>query len=281
VFDVARSLQPNGVEVVYRPHPALGQGEAEALEQALHEDFQGILLAPGQPDVLAPLIHEAHRRGIAVLCVNTDAPGSDRLCTVRVDATACGGLAGELMGRFLGGQGRVVVVTGFSSTIDHAEKQQGFVRALRENAPGIEVAAIVEAHDDETEAYLKCVETFAGIRDLSGVYVTTANSPPVMRALADRQRSGRTTTITSDLFPALVPLIQAGYIAATIDQRPWIQGQIAFRTMYAHLIEGVRPPHFVQLAPHVVMRSNLSLSVARLSSGDELAVPAATSTVET
>ncbi len=275
VFDVARSLQPNGVEVVYRPHQALGQGEVESLEQALREDFQGLLLAPGQPDALAPLIQEAHRRGIAVVCVNTDAPGTDRLCTVRVDAFACGGLAGELMGRFLGGKGRVVVVTGFSSTVDHAEKQQGFVRALRDGFPGIELAAVVEAHDDETEAYLKCVETFAGIRDLAGVYVTTANSPPVMRALADRHRETRTTTITSDLFPALVPLIQAGYIAATIDQRPWIQGQIAFRTMYGHLIEGAKPPPFVQLAPHVVMRSNLSLSVARMAAGDELAVPAA------
>jgi len=280
VFDVARSLQPNGVEVVYRPHPSLVEGEVEALEEALREDFQGILLAPGQPQRVEPLIREAGRRGIAVVCVNTDAPGSDRICTVSVDASACGGLAGELMGRFLGGQGRVVVVTGFSSTIDHAEKQQGFVRALRDGYPGVEVASIVEAHDDETEAYLKCVETFAGVPDLAGVYVTTANSPPVMRALAARKQATRTTTITSDLFPALVPLIQTGHIAATIDQRPWIQGQIAFRTIYGHLIEGVRPPPFVRLAPHVVMRSNLSLSLARMAAGDELAVPAANASVE-
>jgi LacI family transcriptional regulator len=232
VFDVARSMQHNAVEVVYRPHPTLHEGEVEALEEALREDFQGILLAPGQPARLAPLIREAGRRGVAVVCVNTDAPESERLCTVSVDASACGGLAGELMGRFLGGQGRVVVVTGFSSTID-----------------------------------------------LAGVYVTTANSPPVMRALAARKHGARATTITSDLFPALVPLIQTGHIAATIDQRPWIQGQIAFRTMYSHLIEGVRPPAFVRLAPHVVMRSNLSLSLARMAAGDELAAPASSATV--
>jgi LacI family transcriptional regulator len=279
VFDVARSLQPNGLEVVYRPHPSLVEGEAEAIEEALREDFQGILLAPGRPQPLGPLIREAGRRGVAVICVNTDAPGSDRLCTVSVDAFACGGLAGELMGRFLGGEGKVVVVTGFSSTIDHAEKQQGFVRALRAEFPGIQLAAVVEAHDDEDEAYLKCVDTFARVPDLAGVYVTTANSPPVMRALAGREGT-RPTVITSDLFPALVPLIQTGHIAATIDQRPWIQGQIAFRTMYGHLIEGVRPPSFVRLAPHVVMRSNLGLSLARMTAGDELAIPATNPAVE-
>ena len=71
--------------------------------------------------------------------------------------------------------------------------------------------------------------------------------------------------ITTDLFAELVPHIEAGRIAATIDQRPWIQGQIAFRTMYRYLLEGVRPPSFVRLAPHVVMRSNLSLSLARMA----------------
>src|SRR4030095_606421 len=140
-------------------------------------------------------------------------------------------------------------------------------RALRAGFPEIKLAAVLEAHDDESEAYLKCVETFSCIPDLSGVYVTTANSPPVMRALADQQLAARTTVITSDLVAALVPLIQSGRISATIDQRPWIQGQIAFRTIYRYLMEGVKPPPFVRLAPHVVMRSNLRLSLARMGAG--------------
>jgi LacI family transcriptional regulator len=119
-----------------------------------------------------------------------------------------------------------------------------------------------------------------------------------MRALADQQLAARTTVITSDLFGALVPLIQSGRIAATIDQRPWIQGQIAFRTIYRYLMEGVKPPPFVRLAPHVVMRSNLSLSLARMAAesaahaadgdrqtgdvtADELALPTAAARVET
>jgi LacI family transcriptional regulator len=137
---------------------------------------------------------------------------------------------------------------------------------LFETAPGIEIAAVVEGHDVEDEAYRKCMDTFAETPDLTGVYVTTANSPPVLRALEDSGLAARVTVITTDLFPELVSHIGAGRIAATIDQRPWIQGQIAFRTMYRYLLEGVRPPSFVRLAPHVVMRSNLSLSLARMAS---------------
>lgn len=276
VLDFAGTLRQAGVEAVYRPHGGLHEGDAD-VAQALKEDFQGLVLAPGRPEVAAPLIAQAARRGVPVVCVNTDAPGSERLCTVSVDSLASGGLAAELMGRFLGGAGTVVVVTGFESTIDHAEKVEGFQRMLFETAPGIEIAAVVEGHDVEDEAYQKCMDTFAETPDLSGVYVTTANAPPVLRALHDRGLA-RVTVITTDLFAELVPHIQAGRIAATIDQRPWIQGQIAFRTMYRYLIEGVRPASFVRLAPHVVMRSNLSLSLARMAAesaahGDEAGTP--------
>jgi LacI family transcriptional regulator len=277
VLDFAGTLRQTGVEVVYRPHGGLHEGDAD-VAQALKEDFQALVLAPGRPEVAAPLIAQAARRGLPVVCVNTDAPGSERLCTVSVDSLASGGLAAELMGRFLGGRGTVVVVTGFESTIDHAEKVEGFQRMLFETSPGIEIAAVVEGHDVEDEAYRKCMDTFAETPDLSGVYVTTANSPPVLRALHDRDLAARVTVITTDLFAELVPHIEAGRIAATIDQRPWIQGQIAFRTMYRYLLEGVRPPSFVRLAPHVVMRSNLSLSLARMAAesaahGDSIGTP--------
>lgn len=277
VLDFAGTLRQSGVEAVYRAHGGLHEGDAD-VEQALREDFQGLVLAPGRPEVAAPLIAQAARRGLPVVCVNTDAPGSERLCTVSVDSLASGGLAAELMGRFLGGRGTVVVVTGFASTIDHAEKVEGFQRTLFEASPDVAIAAVVEGQDVEDQAYRKCMETFGETPDLSGVYVTTANAPPVLRALHDRGLASRVTVITTDLFAELVPHIEAGRIAATIDQRPWIQGQIAFRTMYRYLIEGVRPPSFVRLAPHVVMRSNLRLSLARMAAesaahGDSLGTP--------
>jgi LacI family transcriptional regulator len=70
--------------------------------------------------------------------------------------------------------------------------------------------------------------------------------------------------ITTDLFPALAPLIESGKIAATIHQRPFVQGQIAFQTLYRFLVEGVAPPPAIRLSPHVVMKSNLKLFLERL-----------------
>jgi LacI family transcriptional regulator len=103
--------------------------------------------------------------------------------------------------------------------------------------------------------------------------VGTANAPPVLRALEAEGLAGRVTVITTDLYPELAPFIESGTISATIDQRPWLQGQMAFQVMYRLLTEGVQPPESVRLAPHVVMRSNLRLFLERLRSLQEGVLP--------
>jgi LacI family transcriptional regulator len=264
IQDVARAFESNGVRVVYKSYPRLGQGENEALQAALDDGIDGLVIAPGRPEDLAPLMRRAVAQGVPVVCVNTDAPGIEHLATVSVDSATSGGLVGELMGRFLGGKGRVVVVTGQLSTVDHLQKLDGFRKELGETWPGLGIAAVVEAHDDEAEAYEKCRDVLATTPDIAGVYVSTANSLPVMRALDGAALSGGVTIITTDLFPALAPLIESGRIAATIYQRPWVQGQIAFQAIYKYLVEGVTPPAVNRLSPHVVMRSNLKLFLERM-----------------
>jgi len=264
IQDVARAFESNGVRVVYRSYPRLGEGETEALEAALDDNIDGLVIAPGRPEDLAPLMRRAAKQGVPVVCVNTDAPGIEHLATVSVDSATSGALVGELMGRFLRREGRVVVVTGQLSTVDHRQKLDGFRRELGERWPGLSVAAVVEAHDDEAEAYEKCREVFASTPDIAGVYVSTANSMPVMRALEAQPSNGTVVIITTDLFPALAPLVESGRVAATIYQRPWVQGQIALQAIYKFLMEGVTPPAVHRLSPHVVMRSNLKLFLERM-----------------
>jgi LacI family transcriptional regulator len=126
----------------------------------------------------------------------------------------------------------------------------------------MEIAAVLETHDNEKEAYRKSKTALAsnGIR---GVYVSTANSLPVLKALKESGSAGAVAVITTDLFPELVPFLESGAVAATIHQRPFNQGRMAFQTLQKFLVEGFTPSPVVKLAPHVVMRSNLSLFLPR------------------
>jgi LacI family transcriptional regulator len=70
--------------------------------------------------------------------------------------------------------------------------------------------------------------------------------------------------ITTDLFNELVPLIESGKILATLYQRPFTQGKLAFETLCRFLVEGVQPEPITRLAPHIILRSNLPLFLERL-----------------
>ena len=266
IREAAGSILLENVEVEFRTYPRLGEGEEEAFEAAIADKVDGIITFPSRPQVLRPWIRRASRARIPVVCVATDAPNSGRLGIVAIDTMASGSIAADLMGRFLGPQEGSIAITVFDMAItEHAEKYAAFENTLRSFYPHLRLLKPIEDHDVEAEAYSKCRKLFERVSNLSGVYVTTEASVPVLKAARDAKMLDRLTIITTDLFPELVPQIRSGAVAASIYQRPRSQGQIAFRMLHEFLVEGANRSHRVALAPHLVMRGNLEFFLQRLS----------------
>jgi LacI family transcriptional regulator len=266
IREEAAAILLENVEIEFRTGPRLGEGEKEALEAAIEEKVDGIIIFPSSPQTLRPYIRRASRARIPVVCVATDAPNSGRLGIVAIDTLASGSIAADLMGRFLGAQKGSVAITLFDMAItEHAEKYAAFESTLKAFYPCLHLLKPIEDHDIEKEAYRKCRKLFEEHPDLAGVYVTTEASIPVLKAARDANLLERLTIITTDLFPGLVPEIRSGAIVATIYQRPRAQGQMALRMLHEFLAEGARRSHQVALAPHLVMRGNLDFFLRRQS----------------
>ncbi|HUI43338.1 MAG TPA: LacI family DNA-binding transcriptional regulator [Terriglobia bacterium] len=259
IVEAASAYEPLGVKILYRPYKRFGQHEVEALRDILEEDISGLVVAPAYHERLRADMERAIRRGIPTVCVVSDAPGTGRLTSISVDPFTNGALAGELMAHLLAGDGGVIVFIGMHAAVDHEQKLRGFENSLKRFCPRGKILSVVEAHDEEDEAYQKCRRELALHPSARGIYVATANSIPVIRALDELGLSGKIKVIGTDLFPAMVPFIEAGKIAATIHQRPREQGLTAIRTLVRFLTEGLRPPARILLDPAIVMRSNLGL----------------------
>jgi LacI family transcriptional regulator len=266
IREEAASILLENVEIEFRTCPSLGEGEEEALETAIAAKVDGIITFPSRPESLKPWIRRASRSHIPVVCVATDAPNSGRLGIVAIDTLASGAIAADLMGRFLGAQTGSLGITVFDMGItEHAEKYGAFESTLKSFYPHLELLKPIEDHDVEREAYRKCRKLFEERSDLTGIYVTTEASIPVLKAACDAKALDRLTIITTDLFPDLVPYIRSGAVAATIYQRPRAQGQMALRLLHEFLAEGGRRSNQVSLAPHLVMRGNLDFFLSRQS----------------
>jgi len=248
-----------GVEVLYHPVGRLGEGEEGAVEQLLGHDIQALVITPGDPQRLSPLIEKAEKKDIRVICVASDAPGAPRSSAVCVDPRVSGSLAAELMSRFTSARARVAVITGLKVTEDHRTKVQSFSQQFSRFCAGGRVVKVIEGHEEEDETFQKCFELLGELRGLGGLYVTTANCLPVCRAIGARGLNGKIVLVTTDLFEEMVPYFKKGTIAASIYQQPYAQGQTAVRLLVDHILRGRTLPPAYYLSPGVVMRSNLHL----------------------
>lgn len=269
IREAAAPFEP-AVRVDFRSYPRLGEGDVAMFQEALEQGTQGMIIAPGEPAAMKPLIRKAARRKVPVVCVATDAPGTDRLTAVTACPQTNGAVVAELLCRILRGPAKVLVVTGSLATEDHADKLEGFRSTAQSCGGSLAIAGVVEAHDDERRAYAETKAALAQNHGLNGVYVSTANSIPVLQAIEEAGLAGKIVCITTDLFPALVPLIRSGRIFATIHQQPMTQGRLAFQALYKFLVEGQCPLPRIRVAPHIVMNSNLDLFLERDASSEPI-----------
>ncbi len=246
-------------------YPRLGSGDVVALERAASKKYDGILFTPGRPRELAGVIHRIVGQGIPMLCVASDAPDSGCISSVSVDAYTSGALAAELLSHKLQSPSRVATVTGDLATFDHAEKLRGFAATLAMLAPHLTLLPVVESHESPEDAYRQSIALLKTRTRPDAIYISTANSLPVLRALEELKLLGRVQVIATDLFPELVPLVESGKVLATLYQRPEAQGKTAFNTLVAHLADKDKPVKIHRFAPHIILRSNLPLFVNRLA----------------
>ena len=259
ILSEARRYSQMGVEFLNRPAPALGEGDDELLRGFLKDGVQGIILTPGNPDAITPLINEAEEKNVRVVCVTTDAPLSKRSSIISGEPKLAGGMAGELMAKFVPPGAQVAIITGQLYTEDQRKKTEGFSESFPKYCEEGKIAAVVEAHEDEDECFCKTFDLLGEVAGLAGIYVNTANCLPVCRAIGARKLAGKVKLITSDLFPDLVPYFEKGTISASIHQRPHRQGQLAVRRLLDNLLQNTPFTKNNFLNPGVVLQSNIRL----------------------
>src|SRR6185437_9831443 len=136
IRDEAARYQNRGVDFVFTAVPELGKGERSAFRRLQGSGVDGILLTPGNPEAMTPLIDAAEKQGIRVVCISTDAPMSRRSTVICVEPRLNGLIAGELMADFVPRDSKVAVITVLLKTVDHREKAEGFTASFRELSPG-------------------------------------------------------------------------------------------------------------------------------------------------
>jgi LacI family transcriptional regulator, galactose operon repressor len=128
---------------------------------------------------------------------------------------------------------------------------------------------VLESYERPKEAYRLTRTLMQQKPRPDGLYLSTANSLPVLHALRELDLLGKVKVVATDLFRELVPLIESGSVLATLYQRPFAQGKLAFETLLQYLVEGAVPRPAIRLAPHILFRSNIALFSSQIAKNDD------------
>lgn len=269
----AHAAHGSTVDLAFHSYPRLGHGDLELLEACDWRQFDGIILAPGDPGRLATFSRTAAESGKALVYVTTDASRTHRLSSIAVEAMVSGGIAAELLGLLAHFPSVVAAITGDLKIQDHAEKLRGFAASLATLAPHLRLLPAIESHESPEDAHAATLNLLEHHPDLGGIYISTANSLPVIEAIRESGRLRDIRVITTDLFPEIVSLIEAGEVFASLHQRPFTQGRMAFELLSHYLMTGTQPKRVIRLTPHIVMKSNLSLFANEFMPRDSVMQP--------
>jgi LacI family transcriptional regulator, galactose operon repressor len=201
------------------PYHALDPGALVTRLEELdaHEVDCAVIVAPDDPAV-AGAIEAATHRGIVVLTLVSDLPGSARKHFIGIDNQAAGRSAASLLGRFCTA-GRIGIIAGSMGLRDHRERFEGFAGVLGREFPQLEIVGPLEGHEDEaaTEAAaLKLLED----RNLTGIYNLGAGNDGLISALGRTHRAGNIRVIAHELTDATRGALRAGTLDVVIDQDP-------------------------------------------------------------
>ncbi len=260
ILEEAARYRQMGLEILYDPVERLDADQFANIRRLLGRGIKALIVTPGDPVAMAPLIDEAEKRhGVRVVCVASDNSMSSRSSAISVEPHLNGVIAGELMAKFVPAGSRVAIVTGMLRTEDHRGKVEGFQKSFPVECPGGAVSGLIEGHEDEAETFRKCRDLLSRDETLAGIYVNTVNCLPVCRALHATGRAGKVRVIATDAFSEAVRYIEDRTVTACIYQNPYLQGQLAVRMIADHFTMGEPFPPTRYLSPVVVLRSNLHL----------------------
>lgn len=171
------------------------------------------IMAPETP-VLRDAIRGLAAAGVVVLALVSDLPNTGRDRFVGIDNRAAGRTAAVLMGRFLGGAGRVAVVAQSMQLMEAVERRAGFDAIMLREFPQIGVLPSIEVHGDPTVLHA----ALDSLGPVAGIYMLGSGVRSLTRHLG--ARGLHPVVIAHELTAHTRASLTSGEIAAVIAQNP-------------------------------------------------------------
>jgi rhamnose transport system substrate-binding protein len=192
--------------------------QADIVRSYIQQKVNALIVAPNDPDSMAPLLKQAADAGIKVATSDTDAPNSVRQVFVSQASTEGIGqtLTDQLL-KAMGGSGKYAIVScgqtaqNLNSWID---VQKSYTA---QKYPSAQIADIVYAGEDQAKATQMATDLMNAHPDLTGlVGECTSSAPGVAQAVRDAGKIGKVFTVGLGTPKSMAPYLTDGSSSASV-----------------------------------------------------------------
>jgi ribose transport system substrate-binding protein len=203
---------------------------ANVFELAIAKNPRGIVVV-GFESSLNALVDKAAAKGIPVVTVDADLPGSKRIAFVGTGNYRAGFEGGKKMAVLLGGKGKVALMTKTGqSNLD--ERIRGYQDALKQS-PGVEIVQVTDTQSDPVVAAQAAGSLLQRYPDLAGIAcVEAAGGTGAATAVKEANRVGKVKIVSMDRGNEVLEYIKDGVISATVVQQTALMPFYAVQILY-------------------------------------------------
>jgi ribose transport system substrate-binding protein len=240
------------------------QEESNVVEDMINQQVDAIVLAPNDADALVRATDQAAAKKIPVVIIDSAVHTESYKSFVSTDNKKGGYLGGKELAKELNNKGKVIMLRYQQGSASTADREQGFLDAMKEAGAGI---TVVDANkyggvtDDlcykNAENLLAPYKNADGTLSIDGIFCPNQTTTfGMLRALEDIKATGKVKFVGFDASEKLVQALKDKEIQALVVQDPINMGYLGVKTA-VDIVNGKSVPRTVDTGVHLVTTENI------------------------
>ena len=235
--------------------------QIQVVENFMTRRVSAIVLAPLDSQALVRPVHNAVRAKVPVVVMDSDLKSDEYVSFVATDNYKGGQLAGEAMGKLLGGSGNVILLRYAVGSASTEAREAGFLDVLKTKYQHIKLLSSDQHAGATREMAYQVSQNLLNRfgREVNGVFCPS--EPPTIamtKALRDLGLAGgKVKMVGFDAGSQSVLDMKNGDVQALVVQNPLLMGYLGVMTAVKHL-EGQKVERRIDTGVELVTPENMN-----------------------
>lgn len=238
-----KELEELGIQVIVKERTSVDENEQlEAIEELLSRGIDGLAIMPVDSEKIREKLNwMIQEQNIPVVTFNSDIVGTKRCCFVGMDNRQSGRTAAGLFRMLTRETGKILIITGYFSSLLNNSRVDGFVEELKQIAPKLEIAGVQGSFNDAGEVERIVENAMMNISGINGIFIVSGGQEGIEKAFRKLGIEQCPHVILYDQTPENEKLLREDTADFLIDQNGFEQGYRPLRILSDMLSSGEPP----------------------------------------